>query len=503
MSESTAPRPALSSPAPRSGLRDAAVLAGGAALTVLFAVALTRRPLAAGALLALVAAGAFLLLAREHAARIRVDRLLAAGLLLLPLAALLGPSFAIPGFPQLFLFRLLLVAILAVGAVYLVVWRGTLRFAAQDLALLVALWFAWLCVGLLWSPDKPAGFTYLAVVVTMLAALAGAASAGGTRRRLRALVVTLTIAYVFIVGFSVLESATGIRMPTSRLLNAVTSQSYAVTSVFHNQNDLATYLAICWPFLLGAFVFSRRPWVIALAGFLTVLGAAAFIRTGSRSSLLAIGISTLAAAALFAHLGPRMSGRTGKVVAVFAGVVLVAGAGYLLFNDSPNPMLRQFRLEALVRQAQTQTGSGAIRTSLTDRGLQVAGGSLFVGAGPGQAQGIIASGADAPGIANLHNWWLETYADGGLVGFGLHLLFFALLTLTLWPLARSDPDPLVRYLASGTVLALLGFTIGALGPSSSVSFAPMWILYGLGLAVVSRARLAAAEGTPDPAEDAA
>ena len=63
--------------------------------------------------------------------------------------------------------------------------------------------------------------------------------------------------------------------------------------------------------------------------------------------------------------------------------------------------------------------------------------------------------------------------------------------VVLWPIARHDPDRLTRYLACGTWLALLGFTIGALGPSSSVSFAPMWILYGLGLAVVSRSRLAA------------
>ena len=63
----------------------------------------------------------------------------------------------------------------------------------------------------------------------------------------------------------------------------------------------------------------------------------------------------------------------------------------------------------------------------------------------------------------------------------------------MWPIARHHPDGFLRYLASGTVLALLGFTVGAVGPSSSVSFAPMWILYGLGLAIVSRARLAAAE----------
>jgi hypothetical protein len=43
----------------------------------------------------------------------------------------------------------------------------------------------------------------------------------------------------------------------------------------------------------------------------------------------------------------------------------------------------------------------------------------------------------------------------------------------------------VRYLASGAFAALVGFTVGALGPSSSLSFAPMWTLFGLGLAVLA------------------
>jgi O-antigen ligase len=163
-------------------------------------------------------------------------------------------------------------------------------------------------------------------------------------------------------------------------------------------------------------------------------------------------------------------------------------------------MLRQFRLESLLSQAQAGSGSGEIRTNLTGRGFQIAGSTFLLGAGPGQAESIISSGTNALGIPNLHNWWLETYANGGIVGFALHFVFFIVLLLTLWPIARRDPDRLTRYLASGTVLALLGWTVGAVGPSSSVSFAPLWILYGLGLAVVSRSRLAAAERRVAPRE---
>ncbi len=476
---------------PRFTRADAALLAGGAALTALLAAAATMRPTAAIALVAVIAVAALVLLNRERIARTRVGTVLTALLVSLPALALLGPSFALPAVPQAFLFRIVLAVVIYVGVCFLLVLRDPIPFAAKDLALPAVLWFAWLLLGLAWSPDKPGALNYIAIVFTMAAALAATAAAGGTRRRLRWFGYSMILGYAFVVGFTVLEARLGIRLPTSRLLTTVTSQTYAVTSVFHNQNDLATYLAICWPFMLCAFFFTRRlRWLLLTLAFMA-MGAAAFVRTGSRSSLVAAGISSLAAVVLFWHLGPRLSSRTGKVVMGLVIVVVVATAGWLLFNNSQSDMLRQFRLEALVGQAQANKGSGEIRSNLTDRGLQIAGASYLLGAGPGQAEGIIASGTDALGITNLHNWWLETYANGGLVGFALHLVFFLLLAFAMWPIARHDPDLFTRYLASGTWLALLGFTIGAVGPSSSVSFAPMWILYGLGLAVVSRARLAA------------
>lgn len=493
MTPRSGPRVATVSAEPRSRRRDTMLIVAGVVLTVVLSAAAVQRPVVGFGLLAVLALVSLFLPVRHHLARIRIGDMVVAGLIALPLLALLGPSFALPSFPQLFAFRLALALLGFVGVTYLIAQPKLLPFAAGDLALPLALWFVWLCVGLLWAPEKLAALNYLAIVVTMLAVLAATAAAGSSRRLLFAFTFTMIAAFVLIVGFTVLEARFGLRLPTSRLLTTVTSQTYAVTSVFHNQNDLATYIALCWPFMLCAFFFTRRPLWLALSVLCIALGAAAFVRTGSRSSLVAIGLSSFGAAVLFAQLGPRLSTRAGKIVGALVAMLFIGGAGYLLFNDSESAMLRQFRLESLVAQSQAGTGSGAIRTSLTSRGLEIAGSTLLVGAGPGQAEGIIASGIDGLGISNLHNWWLETYVNGGLVGFALHLVFFAGLLFALWPIARHDPDPLMRYLAGGTVLALVGFTIGALGPSSSVSFVPMWIVYGLGLAVVSRARLAAGE----------
>jgi len=492
MTISAGPPTAAVSSKPRLSRTDAVLVLAGAGLTVVLAAAITRRPAQGAALLALIALVAFVLLARESLARLRIGALLVAGMLALPAAALLGPSFALPSLPQLFLFRLILAAVLFVGATYLIARTRPLPFAAKGPTLLVVLWLAWLIVAVAWSPDKAGAFNYLAIAATMVALLLATAAAGGTGRRLLWLGYLMLLAYAFVAGFTILEARFGLRLPTSRLIDLVTSQTYAVTSVFVNQNDLATYLAFCWPFMLCAFFFTRRLRWLALDVLFILLGAAAFVRTGSRSSLVAAGISTVAAVVLFRHLGSRVSVRTGKILGAGVAIVLVVAAGYLLFNNSQSDMLRQFRLESLLSQAQAGQGSGDIRTSLTSRGFEIAGSTFLMGAGPGQAEGIIASGTNALGIPNLHNWWLESYADGGLIGFGLQFVFFLVLLVTLWPIARRDPDPLTRYLASGTVLALLGWTVGAVGPSSSVNFAPMWILFGLGLAVISRSRLAAA-----------
>ena len=45
---------------------------------------------------------------------------------------------------------------------------------------------------------------------------------------------------------------------------------------FVNQNDLATYLAFCWPFMLCAFFFTRRFLWLVLDALLMAAGAAAF-----------------------------------------------------------------------------------------------------------------------------------------------------------------------------------------------------------------------------------
>jgi teichuronic acid biosynthesis protein TuaE len=472
----------------RRRLVDTALLLGGAAVTALFTRGFIHRPKLAVAVLAALIFVVVAALSLQRLRRVHLGRLVVGLMLLLPLLALLGPSVALPALPQLFAFRLVGVVALYLGLTWLAVTRVRFDSAATRPALLVLLWFGWLTVALIWAPDKAAGFRYLGVMFTMITLMTATALGGTSGRRLKWLLALLAAAYFLIVMMSMVESYTGYRLPTSRLLTTTSSgASYAVTSVFHNQNDLATYLSLCWPFFICAFFFTRRFAWRTLALVAMAFGVAAFVHTGSRSSLIAIGIESLACLAFFRHGFSRRTRTIGAIVAV----ALIIGATWLAFNNSSSDMLRQFRLQGLQNNVQANSGSGEIRIGLTQTGLGSLGRFYLMGAGPGQAEVLVAESVAQAGIVNLHDWWLEVIVDGGLPAFVLHaLLYFALLA-AMWRIARRGADHVLRYLAAAIMLALGGFVIGALGPSSAISFAPMWILWGLAIAVIIRQRAVA------------
>jgi O-antigen ligase len=475
---------------PRS-LVDAALLLAGLVATLLVTVGFVRDPQVTAALLAAALLVAAVVVERRRLARLRFSRVIVALLLLIPLTALIGPSLALPSHPQFFAFRVFTALAAFFVFVWLVLTRGNLRFGARRFATLFALWFGWLLVAMLWAPDKGAGFRYLVIMILMLALVGATAAAGATNRRLRALCAMLALAYALIVGMAVIEFTLGIRLPVSRLLYGNINEQYQVTSVFHNQNDLATYLAICWPFFFTVFFVTRRMW-----WWLASLAAMAFcaldlVRTGSRSSVLAIGLETVVAVLFFARLGARLTSRRNKIIGVLLALALVGAAGYLSFNNSQSTMLRQFRLQELATNVQQGQGSGDIRTQLLHNGLYQAGHYLLLGGGPGQAQTLMRTSPTPTGIVDPHNWWLEVLVNGGLPATILHGLLYFGLMVALFGIARRNADRLLRYLAASVMLALVGFLIGALGPSSSISFAPLWVLWGVGMAVVSRAALAA------------
>jgi teichuronic acid biosynthesis protein TuaE len=404
------------------------------------------------------------------------------------LAALAGPNLAVPAAPGVFLFRVLIV-VLGLGALLYVLLGGTLRWPAV-LSLpagLLGLLVAWAAASLAWSQDVVAAARW-----TVLLALP---VAFGTRRRAIRLLVALGIAFGVVTLISLLEIVAGIRLPTSRLAGRSPDAAFAATSVFGNENNLATYLTLTLPYFLVLVVVFRdvRLRALGLMGGLACL--LALLYTGSKSNLLATAL-VLAGLLVVLATDPRQRRRalSAAVVAGLAALVVVPalrGAGVV---PLPERALDKFSFSLLQEQVEQGVGSGAVRSNLLDDGLALVVETGGVGVGAGNADVRIRSLADFPGVSNLHNWWLEVLVNLGLIGLALYVTLYGLLFGRQLRAARRTRDPLVRYLALAGAVSLVGFVAGSLGPSSVLTFAPLWITLGMGMLTLVLWRRAEAEG---------
>ena len=486
-----APRP------PASATVAWVALAAGVVLTVLGVWGLyhhPRRALVAGVLLAAVA---LVVAWRRHLAAIRLRHVVWWMLLLMPAAALMGPALALPQFRSLFLFRVLVVALIVLLPVWVAVVRPRVVLAPKRLYQLLALWLGWLTLSLFWAADKGAGFRYLGLLALMTLLLGATASAGTTRRRLRFLLGSLGVVYALAVALAVLEAAVSVRLPWASSVGAA-KVGVTVTSFFYNANNLATFVAIIWPFLLLA-VFTARRWAVLAAGLAGAAGGLwTLFHTGSRTSLVTVVLETVLLVALLAARRQIRGWRLGLILGLVAAILVLFG--FLAFNSSSSYLASQFRLKNVASNAQARTGSTGTRLALLDAGARVSAHYLFLGVGPGNAESrILAQPGISVAFGNLHAWWMEVFVDGGLPGFIFYALFYLGLVVALWRRSAAASPGQLRFASTACLVALLGFVVGSFGPSSVFDFAPMWVLFGVSLAILLRAHLDATRADPSQA----
>jgi O-antigen ligase len=487
----TTEAPAATPPAAPRPARPAAIaVAVGAVLAG--AVAVWQPLLGVG--VALVVLGATLLRG------VPVARLGPVLVVLTALAAIGGPNLAAPPAPWLFLFRILIV-LLGLGVVGYLLMDGGFALPAglPRPAAILGVWLLWSALSLGWADDELAALRWTGFMAMMAGLAVGIAVICRDRRRARILLWSLLGAFVLACLIAVAEVATGLHLPTFRQGRESRTGLIGVGSLFGNPNNFAVFLSLALPYLAVLPVVYRD----VRLRLLGILGGGAalllILLTGSKSGLLAAGLVILGLLVLVGT-DRRERGRlivAGGIAALAVALVFSAlGGGGPVKLDERTVTKLDFGI--LADQLETQEGSGGVRASLLDDGLALVAETDGLGVGAGNAESHVKSLANFPGVANLHNWWLEVLVDGGLVGFGLYLLFYLTLLRRQARAARRSSDPLVRYLCLAGALSLVGWAIGSIGPSTAIHFAPMWIVFGLGMGalVLARTEPRAADGGP-------
>ena len=426
---------------------------------------------------------------RRRLARLSVRRLLAAAVMAVPGLAIIGPVAAFPHLRSFFALRMVLILIVLVGAPWLIVVRRRWRLEAPTFAALYAAWFAWLVITLAWAPDRQAGLHYLLLFAELGAIAVAAASAGTSRRRLRGLLLGLALVLGLALLVATAEWTLHIHLPSA---NPSRAHPRSPEAFFYNTNDFATYLALCWPFVLLLPAWRRTRATTALTVAAVLASTAALLFSGSRASLLTFGLETvIVVIVVVAHGTPRV--RRGAVVLV---VVVVLGAGVLLSGHGGSTF-GKFTLTKIAGEVRSGQGSGGVRFDLQIAGLHAAATRYFLGVGPGNVETVVGRQNLQFTIVNVHDWWLEVFADGGLPALLIFITIYLMALRSMVRVARWARDPLLRYLGLATAVSLAGFTIAMIGPSTAIKFPPMAILLGLAVAVLIRERREEHEQTGD------
>ena len=245
---------------------------------------------------------------------------------------------------------------------------------------------------------------------------------------------------------------------------------------FHwNPNDMCVCVMALVPF---AWHWSRR-WLgtlVTLAVLLVVIAA------GARLIYLALAIMAVA--------GIYFNRSRWNALALLAAMVLLS-TNVFRSNYSSEKKLREVQVFSRmlagvdVDKAQLQRlgdldkpeGSTGDRKALLRLGLRSVKDTRGRGLGIGGSSPYLTEhwAKDRKPVTDLHNWWIEVLAEGGVFLFAVYMLWLGWLSWGTWKAHRTGREPL----AAPLLLLLVAFVPAAVAPSSIAYLLPMYILLAL------------------------
>ncbi|SFS33837.1 O-antigen ligase family protein [Marininema halotolerans] len=425
--------------------------------------------------------------------------------------AVLGPTFGVPmGNFKMTFFRMIFLLLMA-GV--LIRWTTQRHMESSHMGAVrwhvafFAFWIIYALASVGWAGHLQYGLKYSVFLVMMIVLcllfpffLQDVRSLAQTSR-------VLFGAFFIIVTFGLVESLTFWHLPASRYWQRDAPNP---TSFFTNQNDFATVLTLGLPFLITALYMlpiSRRAqgWIYA-TGIVTLCDL--FI-TGSRSNSGFALPLLLVTWLILIPFTVAKEDRNRKNLAKGFGLVVLAvlittlllssvlsqqtrdklGSTLGIFQHLQSWSLPQDDEVLDGDEEQSRDQSVSIRKNLILHGLHFLKDSHYMGVGAGNIEFYMKDASGVGTKVNMHNWWVEILVNFGVPIFLLYMGLYGWLLWRLLRLARIKGNAqlplIIRWGATASFIALIGYFFGGMSPSTAIHFTPMWIVYGFALAVVA------------------
>lgn len=256
------------------------------------------------------------------------------------------------------------------------------------------------------------------------------------------------------------------------------------TGFMGNPNNLASFLVIMLPF----FLFHR---VVLIRVFGSVSILTVVYMCGARAALIAYGIVVAVSLLCWGASVRRFMGGVLLVVVVPIGVLaadLIKESPYKRLAEvgATGDAVMQMASLLLEQPSSVPLNSVGVRTALIMNGLQALRDTSGLGVGAGNSRLVQErSGIERlREIGSMHNFWIEILVDGGVLIAALFACWYLYFIRRLWSVGKNADQQILRYCGKSLSVGFIGFTIGAIGPSSVIYMLPMWMLVGFGLSVI-------------------
>ncbi|ASB87159.1 O-antigen ligase family protein [Bacillus sonorensis] len=392
------------------------------------------------------------------------------------------------GFFSLFPYRILLI----VAAVWFIAemlksqshleqWK---QVHVKGILAFFAFWFCYGMISLLWVKSVTDGLKYLSLLAMGMFFVFLIVMYFQKLERLLLFYYIWMAMTVFLMAIGFYNHFTLHHLPSSTLYNGPLYKQHYPTSVFFNQNDFATFLAISFFFYLSFFKNIKNSY-LKIAGLLLACCSVYLIfLTGSRASILGI----LAGLALYAFiLLPRLLKRW---------VLIAAAAGFIAFaalfaGKITNVVYTLFFAPQTAHDFSEPLPSNVARANLLKNAGHYVLDTYGFGVGAGNVPYYLEHHAlfDTDQVVEVHNWLVEIMANFGVIMMLGYITMYLYVMLALYRFYKKRLASRYKLLLEGLLAALLSFLVSSISPSSISNLFFHWVFLALVIATVNTFRI--------------
>lgn len=392
---------------------------------------------------------------------------------------------------HLFPYRVLLIFMWILFAVAIFINNGRLNLSHIRVKLylqFLALWLSYAFLSMIWAAAKGDALRNIIFLFMGISIVFFLVYYFRDLDQLKRLYWLWLLIFAALIPVGIWEVTTGNHLHVSGIFGEVRPRfRFAPSTVFHNQNDYAAYIALSLPMVLAWIRYYPKLIGRVLGVLVSIAGLWLLILTFSRSCYIAVFMGILFWFLFLLRLKKKF-----KALALTAFVCILL---VVAFPIQTQDILAKLEIQATslnpIVLHDEVVGTLYVRLNLIKNALYFTAKSAGFGVGAGNVEHYMENSKIYPvaSITNMHNWWIEILANYGVFIFAGYLILYINLFWNLWKVYKRVNNRTERMICEALLVGLVSFFMASISSSSIIAFRPQWIFFGFALAFLNYCRM--------------